>query len=286
MSLRTIGTAMSAAVLVAAPVGPAGGQTTPSCFGRPATIILESLPGENEEIGGTKGADVIVGGAGDDIIYGLEGHDRICGRGGSDTLYGWRGDDRLSGGGGSDRLYGEKGNDVLEGGQARDLLAGDVGRDVLRGGPGEDSADFGQENLKGPITVNLAAGRATGAGGPDILARRTIEHVRMNCSAEENDVLIGDGRANTLQGGSGADVIRGRGGPDTLYGGDLTQISSDAGCTDDDGPDVLFGGTGNDRMYGQLNDDTLDGEAGTDALDGGFGTDACMNGESLKACET
>jgi Ca2+-binding RTX toxin-like protein len=248
----------------------------PTCFRRPATIVVRTLPNENREITGTSGDDVIVGGAGDDIIFGDLGDDRICGRRGRDVVYGWEGNDSLAGSRGWDRLYAEMGNDVLGGGAGRDVIAGGLGSDLMRGGPGTDTADFTQDNLEGPIIVDLGAGTATGASGSDALGPGTIENVAMNCSAEQDDVLIGDDRPNGLSGGSGADLIRGNGGTDVLYGG----------CTFDDGPDQLFGGPDDDRLYGQNGDDVLDGEEGTDELDGGLGTDACRNGESLVACET
>lgn len=257
----------------------------PTCFGRPATIVVPTLANENREIIGTNGDDVIVGGAGDDIIFGDGGDDRICARKGRDVVYGWEGNDHLSGSRGWDRLYAEMGNDVLGGGPGRDVLAGGLGSDLMRGGPGTDTADFTQDNLEGPIIVDLGAGTATGASS-DVLGPGTIENVAMNCSAEQDDVLIGDDRPNGLSGGSGADLIRGNGGTDVLYGGTPGQDTGDAICTLDDGPDQLFGGPDDDRLYGQKNDDVLDGEEGTDELDGGLGTDACRNGESLVACET
>jgi Ca2+-binding RTX toxin-like protein len=278
MGRRKLGVAVALSALAVFTTGwvRESALAVPTCFGRPATIVVPTLPNENREITGTSGDDVIVGGAGDDIIFGDLGDDRICARRGRDVVYGWEGNDSLSGARGWDRLYAEMGNDVLGGGAGLDVLAGGLGSDLMRGGPGTDTADFTQDNLQGPIVVDLGAGTATGASGSDVLGPGTIENVAMNCSAEQDDVLIGDDRPNGLSGGSGADLIRGNGGTDVLYGG----------CTFDDGPDQLFGGPDDDRLYGQMNDDFLDGEEGTDELDGGLGTDACRNGESLVACET
>jgi Ca2+-binding RTX toxin-like protein len=258
----------------------------PTCFGRPATIVMSTLRNENRQIIGTSGDDVIVGGAGDDIIFGDGGDDRICARKGRDVVYGWEGNDHLSGARGRDRLYAEMGNDIIRAGAGSDLLAGGLGSDLMRGGPGTDTADFSQDNLRGPLIVDFGAGTATGAGDSDVLGLGTIENVVMNCSAEQDDVLIGDDGPNGLTGGSGADLIRGNGGADALYGGTPYQDTGDAICTLDDGPDQLFGGPDDDRLFGQKNDDVLDGEEGTDELDGGLGTDACRNAESLVDCET
>jgi Ca2+-binding RTX toxin-like protein len=277
MGRRTFGVAVALSAMTVLTTGlPESALAVPICFGRPATIVAPTLPNENRQIVGTDGDDVIVGGAGDDIIFGDEGNDRICARKGRDVVYGWEGDDHLSGARGWDRLYAERGNDVIRAGAGSDLLAGGLGSDLIRGGPGTDTADFIQDNLAGPIIVDLGAGTATGVSGSDVLGPGTIENVAMNCSAEQDDVLIGDDRPNGLGGGSGADLIRGNGGTDALYGG----------CTFGDGPDQLFGGPDDDRLYGQANDDVLDGEEGIDELDGGLGTDACLNGESLVACET
>ncbi len=288
MGRRTFGVAVALSALAVFTTGWAreSALAVPTCLGRPATIVVPTLANENRQITGTIGDDVIVGGAGDDIIFGDGGDDRICGRRGRDVLYGWEGNDGLSGARGRDRLYAEMGNDVIRGGAGSDLLAGGVGSDLMQGGPGTDTASFSQENLMGPMVVDLGAGTATGTSGQDLLSPGTIENAVMNCSAEQDDVLIGDVRPNILTGGSGADVIQGNGGTDALYGGTPFQDTGDAICTLDDGPDQLFGGPDNDRLYGQKNDDVLDGEEGTDELDGGLGTDACRNGESLVACET
>jgi Ca2+-binding RTX toxin-like protein len=298
MGRRTLRVAVALSGVTVFTIGaPESARAVPICFGRPATIVAPTLPNENLQIIGTDGDDVIVGGAGDDIIFGDAGNDRICAGKGRDVLYGWEGNDHLSGARGRDRLYAEMGDDVIRAGVGSDLLAGGLGSDVMRGGSGIDTADFSQDNLQGPIVVDLGAGTATGAGGSDILVPGTIENVVMNCSAEQDDVVIGDDRPNILTGGSGTDLIRGNGGTDSLYGGTPGQDTGGAIfastpplsptiCTRDDGPDQLFGGSDDDRLYGQINDDVLDGEEGTDELDGGLGTDACLNGESLVACET
>jgi Ca2+-binding RTX toxin-like protein len=298
MGRRTFGVVVALSALAVFTTGWAGESAlaVPTCFGLPATIVVPTLANENRQITGTSGDDVIVSGAGNDIIFGGGGDDRICARRGRDVVYGWEGNDHLSGARGGDRLYPEMGNDVIRGGAGSDGLSGGVGSDLMWGGPGTDTAGFIQENLMGPIIVDLGAGTARGASGEDVLSPGTIENVVMNCSAEQDDVLIGDDRPNILTGGSGADLIRGNGGTDALYGGTPGQDTGDAIlapvarstplCTLDDGPDQLFGGLDDDRLYGQKNDDVLDGEEGTDELDGGLGTDACRNGESLVACET
>lgn len=91
------------------------------CAGRVATIL--GKPGDDPDLQGTPGPDVIHGLGGNDIIRGGSGGDIICGGDGNDTIYGQ---------GGNDRLYGERGSDRLIGG------AGVA--DYCNGGAGADTA--------------------------------------------------------------------------------------------------------------------------------------------------
>ncbi|WP_028047392.1 choice-of-anchor Q domain-containing protein [Cellulomonas sp. URHE0023] len=78
---------------------------------------------------GTPGRDVLIGGAGDDVV---------CGLGGADVLIGGAGADHLIGGDGADLLLGGFGNDELDGDAGKDLLFGGAGVDDLDGGAGVD----------------------------------------------------------------------------------------------------------------------------------------------------
>jgi hypothetical protein len=79
-----------------------------------------------------------------------------------------------------------------------------------------------------------------------------------------------DGKAATIVGTDGSDVLRGTSGPDVIAGLDGPNVVAGMGGDDaicgGDGPDVLRGGTG---------DDTLIGGSGSDVASGGQGTDAC-----------
>jgi Ca2+-binding RTX toxin-like protein len=72
-----------------------------------------STTGGNDAVTGTRFADQVRAGEGDDVIAGL---------GGADRLDGSLGDDRLGGGAGDDVLLGEDGADTYEGGPGDDLL--------------------------------------------------------------------------------------------------------------------------------------------------------------------
>jgi Ca2+-binding RTX toxin-like protein len=97
-----------------------------TCKGKQATIVGRY---GIHQIGGTRGADVIVAMGGNDLVFGGAGNDLICGT---------KRDDVINGGAGNDRLYGRAGNDKLNGGKGNDSLVGQAGNDKLKGGPGKD----------------------------------------------------------------------------------------------------------------------------------------------------
>ena len=80
--------------------GGAGGGATPTCAGKPATIV--GTP-RADTLRGTPRADVIVARGGNDRVRAAGGADRICGGRGADRLAGGRGRDRIDGGAGRDR---------------------------------------------------------------------------------------------------------------------------------------------------------------------------------------
>ena len=100
----------------------------------------------NDTIRGGDGNDWIDGGWGDDFLDGQNNNDVVSGGRGNDTVYGGLGDDRLFGGPGNDRvgargrgpLSAEPGNDVLSGGSGDDWMIGGQGTDRISGGVGRD----------------------------------------------------------------------------------------------------------------------------------------------------
>jgi len=83
---------------------------------------------------------------------------------------------------------------------------------------------------------------------------------RFDSRKNDDDLLIGDDRNNSINGQQGNDAMAGLGGKDTLKGGD--------------GNDTLNGGDGNDRLAGNDGNDRLTGGAGRDTLTGGRGNDS------------
>jgi len=76
-------------------------------------------------------AQIIYGGAGDDIISGGNS-------GTGETIYGGSGNDTITSGNGGDTIYGGSGNDTIDGGEGKDTIIGGWGADILTGGLGND----------------------------------------------------------------------------------------------------------------------------------------------------
>lgn len=96
---------------------------------------------------GTSGNDILLAGAGNDLLEGLvgddlllagSGNDELFGNDGADTLAGGSGNDTLEGGNGPDLLDGEEGNDSIVGGNGADTILGRGGNDIINGGDGDD----------------------------------------------------------------------------------------------------------------------------------------------------
>ncbi|MFY8144225.1 MAG: calcium-binding protein [Caulobacter sp.] len=179
------------------------------------------------DLNGTQGADTLIGGAEDDVIYGF---------GGNDTLRGGAGDDAIAG---------HEGNDVLQGGDGDDYMLGGPGNDTLDGGAGSDWAAYEDATAGVKVDLNLSGAQNTGGGGTDRLT--SIENLY---GSAFNDTLIGNAGDNMITGGAGADSITGGKGHDTLWGSA--------------GNDTLDGGDGDDWMVGGAGDDVIKGGAGGD----------------------
>src|SRR5918993_5640985 len=241
--------------------GAASGSSTPTCFGRAATMVGSGV------IVGTSGDDVIVGSAGDDEISAGAGNDRVCSLEGNDLVRGELGDDRADGGPGNDRMRGDLadfagdvtadgGNDLLLGGSGNDSILGDhrVGG-VVSGNGGNDTIEGGRgsDNLLGDSVAVTISGR----GGNDTLD-----------SGPDDDVqIVGD----NLTGGG---LVSGGGGNDAPIVGDHDPVCGiPAGVS---GDDQLFGDAGDDQLHGDNHTDT-----GDPVVDSGDGTDACAGGAGI-----
>lgn len=94
------------------------------------------------DITGTRGADTIIAGTGNDVIRGNDGDDVLSGGSGSAYLIGGEGNDTLTGGSGFSDMFGQAGNDVIRATSGSGILDGGTGTDKLVGGSGEDTFRF------------------------------------------------------------------------------------------------------------------------------------------------
>jgi Ca2+-binding RTX toxin-like protein len=130
-------------------------------------------------------------------------------------------------------FLGSRFDDVLTGSDANNTFQTEGGNDTIDGGGGLDFASFARS--PGPVTVDLAAGTATGEGTDTLTG---IENVFG--SDDFGDTLMGDTQDNALFESGGDDSVSGSDGNDALDGGN--------------GTDALDGGIGTDTC---LNGETI-----------------------------
>ncbi|MGH2736392.1 MAG: calcium-binding protein, partial [Actinomycetota bacterium] len=176
-------------------------------------------------------------GEGSDELLRIEGvvgsnfDDVIVGDDTTNGLFGQEGDDQLLGLGSGDLASGKW-----------DLLSGDDGADDILGGDGFDMVTY--DRIPVPVTVDLAAGVATGQG------EDTLQSTEGAWGSRLDDVLIGNPSDNAFIGGFGNDDMDGGSGTDTAIfrsdpGPVVADLSSDSASGT--GLDVL---TGFENLWG------------------------------------
>ncbi len=275
-------TALTAIVFIAA--APAPEEDDPRCHGRRAMIV--GTP-EDDVLRGTPERDVIWGGEGNDEIIGSLGNDLLCGGPGADLIHGGRGNDVADGGAGADdQVIGDLGDDKLIGGTGgADEVAGSLGIDTLNGGPGDFDfvhGDYGYDRMdggpgkgdiasfatdvgargNGGVRVSLATHRARGDGHDRLYRFESLE------GSAFDDILVGNRRANIVDGGAGDDRIRGGGGKDELSGGQGTDR-----CHGAKGRTTSCGREGKPKASAYVELDPAPGGGGGLELIGGGGRD-------------
>ena len=225
--------------------------------------------GEDDVICGTRVANTITAGGGDDTVYGAGGNDYLQGEAGDDEINGDDGVDRLSGGDGDDTLNGGAGNDHF-------FIRGEAGDNHFVGGGGKDMIYFSSipvataaQNSNGlyisgttvsaSVTFDLSSGSydGTGLSGTGTFTFEGIEDVNGGAG---NDTITGNDQDNYINGRDGDDTINGGGGDDDLLGWE--------------GNDTINGGDGDDHIFAQR---------GTSVLTGGNGSDTFVIGASTGA---
>lgn len=185
------------------------------------------------------GADVIVGGAGRDLLhYGLDFHalgyargiNAVFGEGGavgtvedpSGSIDQFSGIERIRTTVFADRVVGNSENNQFQLFGGGDVIDGGGGRDQIRYDTFETNNVY-ESLLKQGILIDLSVVDAEGyvqvvtpLGGGDIDRVKSIETV---VGSSLNDMIGGDAGSNYLEGAAGNDRLSGREGNDTIRGG-------------------------------------------------------------------
>lgn len=163
----------------------------------------------------------------------------------------------ISGDPGRVELQGTDHDDTLLGSDFNDRFRGRAGNDIITGFGGVDTARYTDGEIS-DLNVNLGLGTANYQwnGTPFTDSLSGIEEV---WGSRTNDILVGDGARNRLEGRDGDDYLRGFADRDSLSGGD--------------GNDSLIGDGGDDQLWGGFDDDTVRAGDGRDFLEGWDGND-------------
>lgn len=233
-------------------------------------------PGGDNTIFGGRGIDMIVTGPGIDAINGDGGADVIISGAGNDTVNSGDGDDIVIGGFGNDSINSGSGRDIVWGGLLPATLSGIAPSATtteerlpqtlaaLDGSLGQRVIDWARDAVNPTDWDEAEAANVTGFDVPQIMPRA------LNGLSVEGTSYDGD---DTIDGGTGDDVIFAGSDHDTVRGGSGDDFI-DAGAGDDN----VFGGEGRDVLMGGANNDRVFGNAGIDQLYGGFGDDVLYAG--------
>jgi uncharacterized delta-60 repeat protein len=192
--------------------------------------VLRGGPGD-DRLSGNAGPDRLDGGTGRDALDGGGGNDVLLGGDDADTLVGGLGDDRLDGNAGGDRLLGGGGTDTVDyaartAGVVVDLADTFVGKEGAAGEGDTVYSDVeivlggsGDDVLRGSAANNSLYGNGgddtlDGRGGDDLLVGGAGKDALYGGVGNDrlfgfsNLVTAGDGLADLLDGGAGADKGR------------------------------------------------------------------------------
>ncbi len=215
--------------------------------------------------------------------------------------------ENVTGGARNDTLTGNDLNNVLDGRAGNDRLIGGPGNDRLIGGPGDDEFFFDADTGLGLDEIveaaNVGRDRIDFSGTTtqsvrinlgDVVAQAVNPNLGLVLSSASGiedanggalgDILVGNARDNTIQGGGGNDIlIGGSGGFDTLLevrAGNFTLTATTLSL----GPETdLYAGFEAVRLVGDDTDNVLDASAfaGLVFLDGRGGSDTLIGGTGV-----
>lgn len=127
------------------------------------------------------------------VLYNFE---NVTTGSGADIIIGNSANNLLDSGGGADIINGGAGDDTLIGNTGNDMLDG--------GGQAGDTASYAYVTSNTGLSVTLASGTfAASVGGTDVDQLTNIENI---IGTKNNDTIIGDANANTLDGANGNDL--------------------------------------------------------------------------------
>jgi hypothetical protein len=129
----------------------------------------------------------------------------------------------------------------------------------------------------GGPTCNGKAATIFGTAGDDVLIGTDGADVIVGFGGD--DEIYGKKGSDILCGGPGRDRIHGGRGRDKIWGGSSADV-----LIGGRGPDRIAGLKGNDRLYGQDGHDYLAGADGGDRLVGGAGDDTLLAGPGIDSC--
>ncbi len=245
-------------------------------------------------------AELLLGGAGHDVLIAAAQNDTLSGGAGNDVLVSGPGRTVMTGGSGADTFVIRESSTLVE---ITDFRAGLDRLDLtdlpmlrslsqLAITPTVSGANITYRDTTVQITahdgqpLSAAALFPVGLVGPDsmLILLEPVEDPRADrppwpppllptppsppTAPLPHDVpglyLTGTPGRDTLYGGTGDDFIDGGTGNDTIYGGE--------------GNDTIFGGPGHDLIFGGPGDDLIYGGTGNDRLWGGAGNDTIFSG--------
>ncbi|HEY7689546.1 MAG TPA: M10 family metallopeptidase, partial [Dongiaceae bacterium] len=223
------------------------------------------------KLDGAGGADILMGGDGNDTYFLDDDGDDVVESGGvkggidhiiskvNYTLGDFEENLTLDAAGAATLATGNTLNNVLIGNGLDNTLDGNEGIDKMAGGAGNDTYRF--DNAKDVAIEGKAAGTDTVEGGVTVVLGAYLEHLTLLDAEDINGT--GNGFDNAITGNSGNNKLSGLVGADTLTGGL--------------GGDTLDGGVGDDSMIGGGGDDVFVVNSLADKLEDSSGSDTVQS---------
>ncbi len=251
---------------------------------------IENLTGSafNDTIEGDSGPNVLVGGAGVDMLSYAHATAAVnvslaittaqtTGGAGIDTISQF---ENLTGSAFNDTLTGSSSGNLIVGLDGADSLVGGAGADTLVGGIGDDT--YSVDNSGDQVVENPGEGTELVLASVTHTLEANVENITLIGTGAIN--ATGNSGANIILGNSGNNVLAGMGGADTIDGGGGTDTASYAASGagvnlslatatysgGDAQGDVL---TNIENLTGSAFDDVIEGDGGNNVLVGGAGID-------------